>query len=147
MTKICSKCNIEKELKLFFVRDKDTGKLHSQCKECYRQNRRSKDHYIKYKAEYIARAKARNERVFSENAERILKYLKNNPCIVCGEADPIVLDFDHRDPKEKSGNISKWIKWKSWDNILKEITKCDVLCSNCHRRKTAKQFGFWKMRR
>lgn len=56
-------------------------------------------------------------------------------CIRCGEDHPAVLDFHHRNPKEKEFSISWAIlteraKWR----VIKEIEKCDVLCANCHRK-------------
>lgn len=44
----------------------------------------------------------------------------------CGAA----LEFHHRDPKGKDFEITKSM---SWDKILVELKKCDLLCSNCHR--------------
>ena len=32
----------------------------------------------------------------------------------------------------------------SLDTLKKEIDKCEIRCANCHRRKTAKQFNFYK---
>lgn len=55
------------------------------------------------------------------------------PCIKCGEADIRCLDFHHRDPNEKDLAVGSMIKY-SRKKILEEISKCDVLCANCHRK-------------
>ena len=31
---------------------------------------------------------------------------------------------------------------RNWDSVLDEIAKCDVVCANCHRRRTALRGGF-----
>lgn len=56
-------------------------------------------------------------------------------CIACGETDIACLDFHHIDKNEKEVTIPTAIKNK-WgeERILKEINKCVVLCSNCHRK-------------
>lgn len=75
-------------------------------------------------------------------ADHIYKHLLDNPCVDCGEADPIVLEFDHRDGVEKSFNIGESNhKSISLSRVIAEIAKCDVRCSNCHRRRTYIQFG------
>lgn len=61
----------------------------------------------------------------------------SHPCVDCGEPDPIVLDFDHRDRKAKSFTISAYYANVSEARLRAEIAKCDVRCANCHRRKTA----------
>jgi 5-methylcytosine-specific restriction endonuclease McrA len=72
----------------------------------------------------------------------ILQYLIEHPCIKCGESDPIVLDFDHLRDKTKS--ISRYISGHTgWKRISKEIEKCQVLCANCHRRKTYHEKKCW----
>jgi hypothetical protein len=65
----------------------------------------------------------------------------------CGENDPVVLEFDHRDPEQKVETICGLLRNLA-DNhtLLTEIAKCDVRCANCHRRKTAKQFGWHALR-
>lgn len=56
--------------------------------------------------------------------------------------DPVVLEFDHRGADDKIGSVANLIKNASWSVIENEIEKCDVVCANCHRRRSAKQFGY-----
>ena len=62
-------------------------------------------------------------------------YKSNLKCINCGEKTAVCLDFHHLDSNDKDKSLSLSIKW-GWgkDRILKEINKCIVLCSNCHRK-------------
>ncbi len=54
-------------------------------------------------------------------------------CQRCGNVFPnCVYDFHHRNPKHKEKNISSMIR-HDWERIVKELDKCDLLCSNCHR--------------
>jgi hypothetical protein len=55
-------------------------------------------------------------------------------CQRCGNNDWRVLDFHHLDPSVKEGTLNKAIA-RNWskEHILQEITKCEVLCANCHR--------------
>ena len=71
---------------------------------------------------------------------KILKtaYLRQHPCVDCGESDPQVLEFDHCG--EKRDNISSMLAWQtSWRAIEQEIARCKVRCANCHRRKTLRE--------
>ena len=142
-TKQCVKCTKDKDVCEFFFRNKEKNILHSQCKECYGNSRKQKEHYQKYKTEYQERTNKRKVVKSVENRENLIEYFKTHPCINCNEHNPIVLDFDHRDEKEKKYGISKMIYDYNWETILEEINKCDVLCANCHRIKTSKQFGWW----
>jgi hypothetical protein len=65
------------------------------------------------------------------------RYLVEHPCIDCGEADPIVLDFDHRRPLDKLGTVSDLVSRGRVQKAKIEAAKCDVRCSNCHRRRHA----------
>lgn len=77
--------------------------------------------------------------------KNLYAFLSTQACIDCGENDPIVLEFDHRDPKHKFKIVGKMLSGHySWLSVKKEIDKCDVRCANCHRRKTyiqQKSFG------
>jgi hypothetical protein len=52
----------------------------------------------------------------------------------CGAKHPAVLDFHHQDPSQKEVGIHEMIqdKW-SIARIGKELAKCVIMCSNCHR--------------
>lgn len=54
-------------------------------------------------------------------------------CIICGENEPVCLDFHHKNPAEKDFTIGK-NRSKGKENLLKEIKKCVCLCANCHRK-------------
>lgn len=72
----------------------------------------------------------------TRNYEFIEMYKKNHPCVDCGNSDIRVLDFDHIG-NNKLTEVSKMAKdiW-SLDRIKREINKCQIRCSNCHRIKT-----------
>lgn len=142
---ICTKCDIEKEISEFFVRNKKTGKHHTVCKLCASEGRTYKKHYEKYKDKYIARAKKRNDETLKENQQHLLQYLSDKQCVDCSDNRPVVLQFDHRDPEQKEYQISRMLRSYKWETILKEIDKCDIVCANCHAIRTAKQFGWYKL--
>ena len=57
-------------------------------------------------------------------------------CSVCGEPHPACLDFHHKNKADKEMGIAQFCRTKvvSKEVIEKEISKCIVLCSNCHRK-------------
>jgi 5-methylcytosine-specific restriction endonuclease McrA len=142
--RFCTKCTQEKPESEYFVRDKKTGRLHAQCKLCYKAHRISYSaaHYAKYKDAYLLRANLRREKLRAEFRANMLRYMSDKACIDCGEADIRVLELDHIDPKSKFFNVSQAVKLGyAWKEVLAEIKKCRVLCANCHKRRTAKQFN------
>jgi hypothetical protein len=75
----------------------------------------------------------------------VLDYLLNHPCVRCGENDPACLDFDHRDRRFKKTEVTRMVSSTyTWNSVKKEIDKCDVRCSSCHRKKTAKENGWYE---
>jgi hypothetical protein len=65
----------------------------------------------------------------------LLDYLRDTPCVDCGERDPVVLDFDHIGVK-RSGVVQLAGRECSIANLEAEISQCEVRCANCHRRRT-----------
>lgn len=67
----------------------------------------------------------------------LLNWLKQVPCVDCGVTfPPCVMDFDHRPSEKKTFCVA--INWmRSLSTIIAEIRKCDVVCANCHRIRTA----------
>jgi L-lysine 2,3-aminomutase len=98
-----------------------------------------KDNIERVRPRLIARQKA-----LKEAQKKVLwDYLLGHPCIDCGEGDPIVLDFDHVSGKKKY-NVSIILGKHTLKAMMAEIDKCVVRCSNCHRRKTAKERKTWR---
>lgn len=70
-----------------------------------------------------------------ENIAKVNELKESSGCQDCGEKDPIVLEFDHLEDKVSDVCTLVYHGW-SWERVWKEIQKCDVVCANCHRRRT-----------
>ncbi len=105
-----------------------------------KQREAARRHYEQNREKMIARAREHTKRKRVELRAWVRDYLATHPCVDCGEADPLVLEFDHRDPASKIGNIGDIVGRSGWGlpRLQAEIDKCDVRCANCHRRRTCK---------
>lgn len=102
-----------------------------------------RQYYQRNSATYKARAKKFTDRVRLEVKQAVYEYLLAHPCVDCGEKDPIVLEFDHRDADQKRFDVGAAMRRGcSLKTVFEEIAKCDVRCANCHRRRTYKQMGY-----
>ena len=97
------------------------------------------------RATYISRAERTSAGYAAENLRRLLDYLRQHPCVDCGEPDPVVLDLDHREPSLKRTAVSVLIWRTSWAIVEQALARCDVRCADCHRRRTAVQLGWRKL--
>jgi len=104
--------------------------LSTCCKECHRQY--SKRHYQANKIYYACKARKNTKESLLKNREKINDYKSSKGCKYCKETDWACLDFHHPN-KDKSFAVSNK-KSNGWDGLLLEIRKCDVVCSNCHRK-------------
>ena len=93
----------------------------------------SKRHYEANKEKVKARSRKRNLKQRDLNKKYVQKIKTESGCVDCGETNHIVLDFDHI-TNDKYKNVSDMVfEYYSIDAIQKEIDKCEVRCSNCHR--------------
>lgn len=121
--KTCSKCGIKKPLENFAWKQKSKGYKAAACKACRK---------IYYKRD------AQKERHRIEERKQEIKqwFWKLKSCLSCescGEDHIATLQFHHLDIKNKRKDVSYMACFGySKDSILKEISKCQVLCANCH---------------
>ena len=138
--KYCSRCKKEKPLDSFYLRTLKSKNISRQpkCKDC------SKALNVEYYArnpDLCKKSSSDNSKNNTrENRVKVVNYLIEHGCVDCGERDPVVLEFDHL--KDKKFTISRKIS-RSWVYVKEEIDKCEVRCSNCHRRKTAKERNWY----
>lgn len=115
--KKCSMCKLVKPIENFGSATgiiKSPGKKESYCKDCNNKYRSIWSNRLKMKA---------------------VKYL-GGKCKQCGilagkDLHPVCFDFHHRDPTQKEFTISKI--HKTWEKVVIELDKCDLLCAYCHR--------------
>lgn len=133
--RICKKCGFIGEMELDFP-TRSNGYYRYSCKECWKKYQNSR--YDEGKSNHYRRDFRNKSRKF------VYDYLLTHSCVDCGESTPCCLDFDHV-KGEKYKTIRDMIAGcYSINNIKIEIEKCEVRCANCHRKKTAKDFDWYK---
>lgn len=136
----CSTCKKEKKASEFVWKNKERGIRHNCCKEC--QAIASRKHYVNNKEKCIKSAAICNRSIKRKLTKKLVDYLREHPCVDCGESRPLRLEFDHVRGK-KLFNISDGVKRQfKWDRFIAEIEKCEIRCSNCHAEKTARDGNF-----
>jgi hypothetical protein len=139
--KKCWTCKQTKSLDEFGNKKSSKDGKQGYCKLCSKQ--KDKKHYTNSSTRKSKIRENSNYRI-DRARKYILDYLLVNHCVDCGESDIVVLEFDHIASKER--NISLMISRGMTEiQLQNEISKCEVRCANCHKRKTAKQFGWWKL--
>lgn len=143
MAKMCITCSKTKLLTDFTKNKRRKDGYQSYCRKC--SSDKNKAYYKTNRTDRQQKIRARDARVFADNCQRLWLFLKVHPCVACGEADPLVLEFDHRGDKVKTVSAMV-IEGLRWATVETEIAKCDVRCANCHRRKTVLERNHWKAR-
>jgi hypothetical protein len=113
--KICKSCGLEKSSESFEICKIISEKVYyrQKCKDCKR----------------IVRVTRRQKL-----RKWLDEYKKNLMCLRCGFSDFQALEFHHSNYDAKDFNVADMIRsGSSIQTILREIEKCEVLCSNCHQ--------------
>lgn len=138
-TKMCTACTKTKPLDDFHRMSRSSDGHKFKCKACMK---------IESKEKYASRSEARKlldqQQALARVARRraLIEPRLVEGCVDCGEDDPIVLEFDHvRGVKEE--NISRLLRSGSEERLRAELEKCDVVCANCHRKRTSVQFNWF----
>lgn len=121
----CGRCDTVRPLSMFYIaaeerRAKREGRKHFRmpCRHCQKeinaQRRKPRQDYL--------------DKIKSESG-----------CADCGlvmPEHPEVFDFDHLDANTKSMNLAKALTKGTFEDMVAEVDKCEVVCSNCHRIRT-----------
>ena len=142
MLRVCNLCNDKLPEEDFNFKIKKKNIRQSYCRSCHKAY--LKKHYKENTEYYKEKAKVHNKRYQAKARKAIYEFKLSNPCEHCGIEDPRVLEFNHTDPSTKKYNVAEMVKsGHSVNSILDEIAKCVVLCANCHRIETAKDFEYY----
>lgn len=126
--KKCSKCGSEKVLEEFPWKIKAKNLKASICNICMATY--AKSHYYRNKKQYFVRNRNQKARIYAH-----LRGLKESPCTDCGVAYPYyVMQFDHVTVGRKPRHVATLTN--SYRGLLRELEHCNLVCSNCHEKRT-----------
>lgn len=70
---------------------------------------------------------------YNQRCKRTVVLVMGNNCLICKKTyNQYGYDFHHIDPKSKTYSASDLIASLKYKEIAKELTKCVMLCANCH---------------
>ena len=132
-------------LKNRYVLQLEIAKCDVVCANCHR----ARTHAANLRGELLPPPRPRRdetprrvrtrEKVARVRAEQVdlLRAFRANPCFDCGRRFPwYVMDFDHREPSSKTGDLNTLVGRVGLVRLLDEVAKCDIVCANCHRERT-----------
>lgn len=112
-TKICRVCKLEKPITKFHMNGRYRR---GECADCA-----------------ALHDGPRGELLREQKRDWMYLFLLDKSCCMCGEDRIPDLEFHHLDPSLKENTISKYIQNCSpLSKLQDEVSKCIILCSNCH---------------
>lgn len=142
-SKKCTICKIIKHLDEFNKKLLTKDGLQSHCRDCNRA--RSRRYYAENSDKHKKAVAVHKGFSRQKIREYLAEYLLTHPCVDCGETDILVLEFDHVRGSKRANLSSMGSSGFCLETVQEEISKCNVRCANCHRRKTAKDQKWYKM--
>lgn len=108
----CSKCLLDKDESCFYKKRRGCQELQSWCKVCLNTQTHKRQ---------------------LENKKKAVE-LMGGKCIRCGYSKCLAaLEFHHTNPENKEKIRTGRLASRCWDRYWIEISKCVLLCANCHR--------------
>jgi len=115
--KFCGGCKETKGYSFFGANTRTGDGFRTQCKPCTSKNG--------------VAAAARKRKILAD-------YKMEMGCTDCGYRDhPDALEFDHLPMYHKDFTIGSALNNKGIDTLMREVAKCEVVCANCHRIRSA----------
>jgi hypothetical protein len=131
----CGRCRRELSLSCFHWSGRQRQ---SWCRDCRREYMRARGDLHRQQT-HEARRRRRNAA-----RQHLLEFLEINGCTDCALIDRVVMEFDHLG--EKRANIADLVAHGySLGAIEHEMASCELVCVNCHRRRTAQRAGSWRV--
>lgn len=125
--KLCSRC-LKKLAAKKFAKKKDG--LQPFCRKCQKIYHRA--YYLKNKTKYLAKAKKHHYEIV-----KLIRDRKTRPCEDCGGSFHFsAMQYDHRPGSKKIFNLANGAFRSGIHAIEDEISKCDIVCANCHALRT-----------
>lgn len=101
--------------------------------------RRDPDKTKQYWKDWYSRNRKRhieNQLKIQVRIEKLIRENKSKPCTDCAIQYPYyVMEFDHV-RGEKRDCLNRMKRSAGYNQVLAEIEKCEVVCSNCHAIRT-----------
>ena len=151
----CIICGAKKTIQTAHIRNGSIKSCGCGCQEKFEQSKeceicgnifipKAGAHTRKYCYECSPDGLARAQQISS--LRRAMKKqavkIKGGKCQKCGYNKCIdALHFHHRNSEEKSFGLSQNGNYHNWQDYLKEVEKCDLLCANCHAEEHFENFG------
>jgi acetylornithine/succinyldiaminopimelate/putrescine aminotransferase len=102
----------------------------------YKDPKVKKAKHKEYSAKYYQKNKEAikaGSKITNAAARRAwVEYKATLACTVCGFSHPAVIDF-HHPPGTKKYGVNDLVANRRFTKAYKEVKKCIVMCSNCHR--------------
>lgn len=146
MSNHCHVCHTDKQEDELAISPR-TGKKVSVCLPCWDKHyahlcKSSQEHKAKQKLE----GRSCRKKQIARNREYLATILMTAKCMDCPENDWLVLELDHRDPTQKHDAVTRMVNdGVSLERIKVEVAKCDIVCANCHTRRTIKRAKSWRL--
>ena len=139
IVKRCVTCKEEKPKDDFNKRSRAKDGFQDRCRSC------CKAWYAANREKHKANVQAVNTRRRKRMKAWMREYLSDKACVDCGIDDLLVLEFDHI-ADDKRANVSRLLHGgHSLQCVTDEIAKCEVVCANCHRRRTALRGNWYRL--